>query len=99
MKGLRTAGVVALLGAALLVPTGTSSAANCGDLGSIDRIVTSGDVSCSRAKAVAKRWKRLCNYSGRCQVEGGGTGEQWVCKGRRMKCTGRESNATVTFTP
>ncbi len=104
MKSFKRVGLVVAVGAAICLPAGTAGAAtkDCGDAGRITDITANG-TTCSKAKAVAKRWKRLCNYAGRCQVEGGRVGGQWVCKGRRSgsrlreKCTGGASKATVKF--
>lgn len=102
MKGLKVIGPAVIVCAALLVPAGTASARDCGDQGRITDIVANG-VGCAQAKRVTKRWKSLCNYAGRCQVEGGGTGDQWSCKGSRrgsilkMRCIGSETEATVRF--
>lgn len=105
MKGFKRVGLVAAVVAVTCLPAGTAGAATpaaegCGNTGRITNITASG-TTCSKAKAVARRWKRLCNYAGRCAVEGGGVGGQWVCKGKRSgsrlneKCT--RGAGTVKF--
>ena len=103
MTSFMRVGLVVAVGAAICLPAGTAGAAtkNCSGAGRITDITASG-TTCSKAKAVARRWKRLCNYAGRCQVESRATGGQWVCKGRksgsrlREKCTGG-GGKTVRF--
>lgn len=104
MKSFKRGGLVVVVGAAICLPAGTAGAAtrDCGDAGRVTDITANG-TRCLKARAVVKRWKSLCNFGGRCQVEGGGTGEQWVCRGRRSgsvlseTCTGSVSKATVKF--
>jgi hypothetical protein len=104
MKSFKRVGLVVAVGAAVCLPAGTAGAAakDCGRAGKLTDITANG-TTCSKAKAVARRWKRGCNYAGRCQVEGRGTGGQWVCRGRksssrlREKCTGGPPKATVKF--
>ncbi len=60
-------------------------AQDCGNAGKGKDVVAT-DVACVDAKKVVKRWVRLCNFGGKCQVEDvPGVDERYICRGPEKK--------------